>query len=80
MCTPHLVQLRVEIVDGREDERLDRHRLHRRAELERAVVRQDQVLELDGEIAREIRLARGIASRSMPTPITMWPTRLPSTE
>ena len=48
---PHLVERRVEVVGRREDEGLDRHRLDRRAQLARAVVRQDQVREPRDHVA-----------------------------
>ena len=64
---PHLVELRVEFVGRREDERLDGHRRHRRSELVRPVVRRDEVLD---ERARAHRQAgepgRGLAHQHQP--------------
>ena len=52
----HLVDLGVEIVHGREQEGFDRHRLDRRSVFERAVMRQDQVLEFRHELGGHARL------------------------
>ena len=68
-ATPDLMERGVEVVGRRQNERLDRHRHHRRSELARAVVREDQVLELDAQIARKVRRISRAASRSMPAPI-----------
>jgi hypothetical protein len=49
----NLVDFRVQVVDRREDERLDGHWFHWGAEFLRAVMRQEQVLDVDGERLRE---------------------------
>jgi len=54
--SPHLMQLRVEVVDRRQDQRLGRHRLDGRTQLARAMVRQDQVLDLESQFRRHVRM------------------------
>src|SRR5688572_27389117 len=54
----HLVDLRVEVVDGRQNHRLDGHRLYRRAELLVTMVGDDQVLDLRAEKVGKARNAR----------------------